>query len=396
MGIDGDDMNDLSPKDARRIAMGAQGLVKPATFGRGKYAVQRVIDTLGYVQIDTISVVDRAHHHVLTTRVPNFAPSMLRRLQQTDRAIFEYWSHAAAYLPMADYRYYTPMMDGFGKTRSVDRKIARVILDRVRTDGPVQSRDFEAPPEHSSGGWWDWKPAKLTLEQLFLSGRLMVSHRDGFQKVFDLPERVLPQHVDTSRPTWDEFAHYFVRKMASSIGIGTEADISYPAATMQRMIKRDPPIRRDFVRVIREMAEAGELIAVHVDGQRYYATPDAIAGLPRRLGRRRVQILSPFDNLVINRRRLSALFGFDYQIECYLPASKRQFGYFCLPLLWGDEFVGRLDAKAHRDQAVLEVKSLHFEPGVDAAEPRLRAAMDAALEDFAAANGCTEVDVTYP
>ena len=384
-------MNELSVRDARRLVLDAQGLLRPASFGRGKRGARDVIDRLGYVQIDTISVVERAHHHVLRTRVPNFDSAMLDRLQRTDREVFEYWSHAAAYLPMADFRYFQPMMEGWHRTRDVDRKLADRIIDRIRVDGPVQSRDFDAPDDHQSGGWWHWKPAKQVLEHLFLSGRIMVSHRDGFQKVFDLPENIVPDHVDTSPPSDSEFAHYFVGKWANAIGIGTQWDLTYPAATIQRFMKRKVPVRRDFVRAIDELVEEGELVPVMVAGEQHFASRDALSRLPLRLGRKRVTLLSPFDNLVINRRRLSTLFDFEYQIECYVPAPKREYGYFCLPILYGDELIGRMDPKAHRARGVLEIKSLHLEPGVDLNDSRLRDALDIAISNLAAANGCSEV-----
>ena len=385
-------MQELPVRDARRIALDAQGLLRPAAFGRGKQAVRKVIEELGYVQIDTISVVERAHHHVLRTRVPNFSPAMLDRLQRKDRAVFEYWSHAAAYLPMEDYRYFQPMMEGYEKTRSIDKKLKKVIIDRITADGPVQSRDFEAPPGHKSGGWWDWKPAKQTLEQLFHSGQVMISHREGFQKVFDLPERVVPSHIDTKRPTIDEFARYFVRTWARSMKIGTEWDLTFPASTIQaHFMKRKTPVRKDFIKAIQELVEDGGLIPVTVAGQKHYVVPEALEQLPIRLGKRRVTLLNPFDNIVINRRRLATLFDFDYQIECYVPEPKRQFGYFCLPILWGDEVIGRLDPKAHRDKGVLEIKSLHFEDGTDISDPQMRAALADALAQLAVANDCTEV-----
>lgn len=386
-------MLELSVHDARRIALDAQGLLRPAPFGRGKPAARRVIETLGYVQIDTISVVERAHFHVIRSRVPNFDAPMLDRLQRQDRAVFEYWSHAAAYLPMKDYRYFQPMMQGFRESKSIDRRMAKHIIARIRSEGPVQSRDFQAPPGHKSGGWWDWKPAKVTLEQLFLSGQIMVSHRDGFQKVFDLPERVVPSSIDTTRPSIDEFARYFVRTWARSMQIGTVWDLTYPAGNIQQhFLKRQKPVRRDFIHAINELVETGELIPVSVAGEPHFAVPDALDRLPIRLGRKRLSLLSPFDNIVINRRRLARLFDFDYQIECYVPAPKRQFGYFCLPILWGDAFIGRLDPKAHRDRGVLEIRSLHFEHGVDPDEPALKQALAAGLESLAAANGCTRVE----
>ena len=196
----------------RRIALDRQGLLRTDPFGRGKGAVRRAVENLGYVQIDTISVVARAHHHVLWSRVGNYHPAMLDRLVR-ERGIFEYWFHAAAWLPMRDYRFALPRMRQLNGERnwfeSSDPRLQREILRRIESEGALRARDF-VDPEHRSDGWWEWKPAKQALEQLFMQGEIMVSRRDGFQKVYDLPERVLPDWIDTSLPSPDEYAAYLV------------------------------------------------------------------------------------------------------------------------------------------------------------------------------------------
>jgi uncharacterized protein YcaQ len=192
----------------RRIALHQQGLLRNESFGRGKGAVLRAIEQIGYVQIDTISIVERAHHHVLGSRVANYRPTMLEQLVG-ERKLFEYWFHAAAWLPMADYRFSLPRMHQLNGERhwfkGSNPRLMHEILARIAADGPLRARDFE-DTRQSNSGWWDWKPAKQALEQLFMQGELMVSARQGFQKVYDLPERVLPDWVDTRMPTLDEFA----------------------------------------------------------------------------------------------------------------------------------------------------------------------------------------------
>jgi len=187
----------------RRIALNQQGLLKNDSFGRGKAATLRAIEHLGYVQIDTISVVERAHHHVLWSRVSNYQPKFLDRLVR-QRNLFEYWYHAAAWLPMRDFRFALPRMAQTNGERnwfkSSERKLIGHILKRVREEGPLRARDFE-DTRKGKKQWWDWKPAKQALEQLFMQGELMVSGRQGFQKVYDLRERVLPDWVDTRQPT---------------------------------------------------------------------------------------------------------------------------------------------------------------------------------------------------
>lgn len=393
-------MIELSPRDARRLALARQGLHRKSHFGRGKHAVFRAIQQLGYVQIDTISVVDRAHHHVLKTRVPNYDEKMLDELQWRDRKIFEYWAHAAAYLPMSDYRFYRPMMAGWRRRDLVDRKLARNILARIRAEGPVQSKDFENPKGRKSNGWWDWKPAKLALENLFLSGELMISRRDGFQKVYDLAENVLPADVDTAMPGKREWMRFIALRMIGALGIGTAMDIGYARTTIRRFTSA--PVQKDLMAALDQLAAEGAIRRVRVKradaGEETCYTTDALLDhLPVRFGKRPVHILSPFDNLVINRQRTQALFDFDYQLECYVPEAKRRYGYFCLPILWGDEFIGRLDAKAVRKSGRLDVRCLHIEPAVKRNDETIDALADG-LTGFAVANSCDTIrlDRTAP
>ncbi|MEX0942393.1 MAG: crosslink repair DNA glycosylase YcaQ family protein [Pseudomonadales bacterium] len=390
-------MTEISIADARRLFLDRQGLLYNPAFGRGKAGTLRTIEQLGYVQIDTISVVDRAHHHVLKTRVPNYSEKMLDQLLQKDRAIFEYWSHAAAYLPIKDYRYYRPMMDGWHKRKSWDKKLAKEIRRRIATEGPLQSRDFEDPRGKNNNGWWDWKPAKLALEHMFLSGQIMVTRREGFQKVFDLTENVLPAQLDTSMPNHDEWIRFIVLRQLQALAIGTLNDISHARTTLGKFTGH--AIRSEVKSALHALAEEGQVAIIQARNSTkevWYADPVALKRLPLKLGKRRLQILSPFDNLVINRARLITLFGFDYQLECYVPASKRKFGYFCLPILWGDELVGRIDAKAVRDKHLLEVRRVFLEPGTKRQTERhvrLRDALNTGLAEFATKNQCDTVDI---
>lgn len=381
-------MTEISIREARRLFLDCQGLLRREPFGRGKDACLRAIERLGYVQIDTISVMARAHHHTLGTRVPNYAPVMIDRLQSQDRRIFEYWSHAAAYLPMSDYRFYRPMMRGFAEQPLPDVRLAQEILARLRAEGPMQSKDFESPEGRASTGWWDWKPAKRALESLFLRGDLMITRRDGFQKVYDLPENVLPQDVDTRMPTREEWCRFIVLRMLGALAVGTAMDLGYARTTIRRFT--GSPIQKGIECALQALVAEGLVIPVQVVGQTMYTLPALAEQLPLRPGRRQLRFLSPFDNLVINRDRTRRLFDFDYQIECYLPASKRQFGYYCLPILWGDELIGRLDAKAERKQQALNVHLLQIEPECRVSEALL-GSLVAKLMLLARANECNAV-----
>lgn len=368
----------------RRIALEQQGLLKTNSFGRGKKAVLRAIEQLGYVQIDTISVVARAHHHVLWSRVGNYRADFLAQLV-AERELFEYWSHAAAWMPMSDYRFALPRMTQLNGSlwfASCDQKKQRGVLKRIEIEGPMRARDF-SDPSHRSGGWWEWKPAKRALEQLFMQGELMVSSRVGFQKVYDLPERVLPDSVDTREPDMDEYAGYLIDSNLRGHGCASLVSLTY--------LRKGKRLRAAVKSQLEARIETEALTRVTLaNGTQLYIDPELLESrAPRSTAL--VRILSPFDNAVIQRQRGRELFDFDYQIECYLPASKRRFGYFCLPLMYRDRLVGRIDCKAHRAAGRLEIKSMHIEHRLDAA---FAAAFNRAIQSFAAFNDCAEIQFT--
>jgi uncharacterized protein len=375
---------ELTQRDARKLFLKQQGLLKENEFGRGKNAAQKAIERLSYVQIDTISVINRAHEHVLYNRVGNYNPTHLEKLVQ-EREIFEYWSHAAAFLPFKDFRYSLPVMRGFRNTRQCDDKIKAEVLARIRAEGPKQSRDFEDTSGRKRGGWWEWKPAKQVLDHLFFSGELMVTRREGFQKVFDLTENVIPPSVNTSEPTIEEWTRFIVLGMVRALGIATEFDIGYAKPIIRRLSKitlKDP-----LKATISALVAEGQLLEVNVQGRTCYTTEQLLGLLPIRSTRQSVRLLSPFDNVVINRRRTLELFDFNYLLECYVPAPKRKYGYFALPLLYGDSLIGRLDAKAHRKHHQLQVNNLVLEPDAKA-DDQLIQALASGIAKFAKDHDC--------
>ena len=375
----------LTSGQARKLALISQHL-PISGFSRGLKGTFEAIDHLGYVQIDTISVIERAHHHTLYNRVPHYRHGYLDKLVE-QRKIFEYWSHAAAYLSFDDYRYCLPRMHAIKQGQrhwyKKNVKLMNYVLQRITADGALQAKDFE---EHTgySGGMWEWGPIKQAIEHLFMQGDLLVTKRVSFQKVFDLAERVIPAHINTAKPSRLEYAHYLIRRHIRAHGIGHLSEFGYLRKAMGPVIKR----------ALNEKIESGELLEIKLKTQkdRLFVTPDYQTTLDKRLAHCKAKILSPFDNLVIQRKRIQRLFEFDYQLECYLPEKKRKHGYFTLPVLWQGNLVARMDAKADRKNNVFIIRNL-------ALETKLRKVdefgyyFSKALNDFAIFNGCEEIRV---
>ena len=376
----------LNLDQCRRLALDGQGLTRPMPFGKGKKALVLCLRQIGYVQIDTISVVERAHHHVIWSRVPHYTSRHLDEMMNMPGGLFEYWSHAAAFLPMEDYRFSLIRKDRFKKGEKKwfpkDRKLMQSVLDRIRDEGPLSARHFDSPEREKKSGWWNWKPAKIALEQLFHEGSLMVRERQGFQKVYDLTERVLPEGINRKKPTMREYAVHLVETTLRAHGM----------ASLQEICYQRPLLRKVVSSTLDEMIESGAICRCRPEGSEttgFFVFPEQLDGSDRKASRDFIRILSPFDNAVIQRNRLKTFFDFDYLFECYVPASKRRYGYFSLPLLWGDRFVGMIDCKAHRTSKILEVNSLHtFDIS---AIPDFRGMLRESLKSFAAFNQCDRV-----
>nr|WP_318843207.1 MULTISPECIES: crosslink repair DNA glycosylase YcaQ family protein [unclassified Halomonas] len=372
----------------RRLALAAQGLLQAQPFGRALAGAREAINHLSYVQIDTISVVERAHNHVIHSRVPGFKPSMMNQLL-IDKDIFEYWAHAAAFLPIADFRFSLPYKHALksGQThwfKNPDKKLMGELLARIESDGPLRSRDLETTTTKRSG-WWDWKPAKKALEQLYMQGDLMVSDREGFQKTYDLTERVLPSHVNLKMPSMEEFATHIIDQQLRCHGLASLKGFTYQ--------RRNSELRNAVKTLVNERLAQGDLERVKVKTGEVFIVEAGALERPLPRLRNRMLILSPFDNSVIQRERLNALFQYEYQLECYVPEAKRQYGYFCLPLLYCDEFIGRMDCKAHRKTKHLEVKFLHFEPHAFDEGPLVTAFVEA-ITQFCHFQQCDSVSLT--
>lgn len=372
----------------RRIAIASQGLQSEVKAHDDLLATKKAIKHLGYVQIDTLSVVERAHHHVMWSRVPSYQPDYLNQLVK-QQSIFEYWFHAAAYLPMDDYRFALIKMNSIRNGESpyhqnINPRLEREVLSRIKSEGPMRLRTLDNKGGGGgSGSWWSYGPVKRTVEHLFMRGDLMVTQRYGMEKEYDLAERCLPSELNTRVPTTSEFAEYLFNTTKRAHGVFNWKQLVH--------LRKGPALREQMRQILLDHVQTGDIKVIKQEtGGDLYVESQLLEQTtsPNKL----LKILSPFDNLVIHRERLKELFNFDYKIECYVTANKRQYGYFCLPILYGDKLVARLDCKAHRAEKRLEVISLHLE-NVVFNERVFFNALLAELENFAHFNGCVTLSL---
>lgn len=377
----------LTPEHLKRLTLDSQGLTQNTPFGTGKTAVLNALEHLGYIQIDTLSIVERAHHHTLWTRIPDFKADNLEELVE-DRKVFEYWFHAASYLPMQDFRYVLPQMlmikRGESRYYNADPKVMKYVVDTIRNEGPKRARDFENE-SHKAGSWWNWKPAKLALERLFMQGDLVISGRSGMQKTYDLAERVLPSSTNTSEPTPLEFAEYLVKTNLRAYGFTTLKQITH--------LRKGNALKTNVNKVLQMMLEEDTISKVTSEGGSSVFVQNEILEKTFDQASSSVWLLSPFDNSIIHRDRIKQIFDFDFRLECYTPKEKRQYGYFCLPILFGDQFIGRVDCKAHRKEKKLELIHLHIENSTINLDLWLKPFVET-LKRFAIFNGCESLALT--
>ncbi|SER84175.1 winged helix-turn-helix domain-containing protein [Pedobacter rhizosphaerae] len=373
----------ITQAQARKIILHAAGLARKDQFGTGIEAVYAVIDHLGFLQIDTNYVVERAHHQVLFSRISDYQTNWLATLTE-EAEIFEYFSSDASYMPMKDFRFSLPVKESFetgGRIPSpMQSRLMKDVLDRIEREGPLMISDFENDRIDASSGWWDWGPAKVALERLYLEGKLMITRTPAFKKVYDLPLNLIPSEIEVTPPTAEEFARYVIRRTLGALGIASLKEIAWRVRRVKgNLVKQE----------LNEMLSSGEIKSVEVDGLKtapLYLLRDQSTEITLD---DEAFILSPFDVLNVFRHRLKTFFNFDYQIECFVPAPKRKYGYFSLPIIIGDQFIARMDAKADRKQRLLIVHNIYFEE-VELNEIMLNKLI-AALKDFIQFNLCNDV-----
>jgi uncharacterized protein YcaQ len=371
----------ISAENARRLVLHLQGLSGPPPGRLSAGRLLELIERIGFVQVDSISTVERAHHMILLPRSRDYRPELLRRLLEDEVLLFEHWTdRVAAILPVRFYPYWQVR---FERERSaIEQRFRRWhgeaflddvdrLLGRIRENGPVMARDLAPERGRPAGGWWSWHAGKTALEFLWHTGRLAIARRTGFQKVYDLPERVIPYEVRMDRPSHDAFVDWACRAALERLGFASPSEIArfFGLLTIEE-------VRAWCMRRLGDGVVHASVGTNDGGARTLFARGDIEALLqatPEPQGR--VRALNPFDPILRDRERASRLFGFDYRIEVFVPAARRRYGYYVFPLLERDRFIGRIDMKASPDRATLEVLGLWMEPG-----RRLTAARRARLE----------------
>jgi hypothetical protein len=367
----------VSPTEARALALAAQGLAAPRRAAPALADVRQLLERLGAIQIDSVNVLVRAHYVPAFSRLGAYDVAHLDRLtHRAPRAAFEYWGHEASLLPVALYpllrwRMRLPhrwrMVRAFGRRRALLDQVLAQLAER----GPLGAGDLELGAKKAKSGWWEWSDAKKAVEHLFWAGRVTCAGRRGFERLYDLPERVLPAKILAAPTPSPADAHRaLIERSARALGVATEKDL------------------RDYYRLplaaartaIATAVEAGALVPIAVEGwPKAYRHRDAEPGA---IDRMRAALLSPFDSLIWARERTERMFGMAFRLEIYTPAPKRVHGYYVLPFLLGDRLVARVDLKADRAAKTLLVQASHAEPALPADAPAALAAELAALASW--------------
>jgi uncharacterized protein len=375
----------LTNSQARKIILHAAGLTTHGQFGSGIEAAYKIINHLGFVQVDTNYVVERAHHHALAARVPDYKTEWLGELQ-ADGRIYEFWTRDSGFMPMHEFRFSLPVQEAFAdKWKALPQpeiNLMNRILDQVARDGPLGAKDFENDRIEKSSGWWDWRPSKVALERLHLTGQLLTTRKSDFHKLYDLTRNIVPGDIDRNPPTIGAFSRHIILRTLKALGIAYVKEMAWNGRFVKHTIKDE----------LKKLVDAGEVVVVDIENLKapLYMLPAYKNKKIRIAGD--VFILSPFDMLNVFRHRLKDFFSFDYQVECFVPEAKRKYGYFSLPILIGDEFVARMDAKADRKQRTLVIHNLHFEK-VKITQP-MTVKLCEAVQAFAVFNKCMSITIT--
>ena len=377
----------LKPCQMRRVLLQRQGLMRPPGRRLSKPCLATMLHAIGFVQVDSIATLERAHHMILFSRAQTYRRGDLSTLLERDRELFENWTHDASIIPSTFFPHWRHRFAAaraelarrwhIGRRAGWQREV-RGILERIERNGELRARDLVSRRGQGAPGdsWWDWHPSKTALEFLWRTGRLAVSRREGFQKVYDLTERVIPQRYRDAQPSRAESVDWACTSALERLGVATAGELAaFWGAVTPREAAAWAKAQSDRVLVPAIIGVDG-----NVRTRRAYAAPDVVeqvGALPAPPSRMR--ILSAFDPVLRDRARVERLFGFHFRIEVFVPANRRRYGYYVCPLLEGERLVGRIDARAARERNALIVRALWWEPGIRAGAERSRR-LDAELE----------------
>lgn len=374
----------LSAAQARRLLLQGQALTGKPGARVNDRTVYETVERMGFVQVDSINIVHRAHHLILASRHDRYRPEMLETLLERDRLLFEHWTHDASVIPTKWFAHWIPRF----QTRRTSKwwrerlgpdfeRIVAHVRQRIKTEGPLLSRDFEHNRQGDPGTWWSWKPQKAALEQLWRSGELLITRRENFQKVYDLAPRVLNGAAKARRPSDAQHVEWACSTALDRLGSATPKELAafwraIPIADARRWC--DAALRSGRVLPAEVQAADGSKPRLAVVPHDWRKRLDACDRPPGR-----ARLLCPFDPVLRDRDRACRLFNFDYRFEAFVPEPKRKFGYYVMPVLDGDRLVARVDPKFHRDKGELRIRCLWWEPSVKvtaALERRVDAAID--------------------
>jgi uncharacterized protein len=365
---------------ARHIWLRAQRLDSEAPFGEGPTATAAAVAHLGYVQIDTINVIERCHHHILWNRIPAYRRADLRQAQSVDKSVFEYWTHALSYVPSGDLRFFMPAMrrhrrEGHKWLASVKPADLRKVMRLIRRDGALSIRDIDDDvlvDKHHP--WASRKPSKGALQLGFYGGLLTISERNGMLKTYELMER----HFGWSKPpkpaSASEIAGYLLGRALRAQGL----------VSLNSICHLDAPSKPAVRRLIAARVRRKELVPVVIEGadkEEHWTLPETLDGVSQ-LAPALVHILSPFDPLIIQRKRTLFFFNYEHRFEAYVPKEKRRFGYFALPVLVGEDIVAALDLKTDRNRGKLLLQKWNWVGGAKGARGDLKRRIEEELHRF--------------
>lgn len=361
-------MIEISLEQAQRFILEKQGLLT----SKPSQTTLDVAKRIHNIQVDTISVVARSHNLTVFHRFPQYQVGNIWKLLE-QKKVFECYSHALCLMSIEEYPFYKWRManyrvgekSSYWKTWITENKtVIDYVYDYIKKNGAVCSADFKVPEERKSGGWWNWKKEKRALEHLFLIGKLMIAYRKGFQKYYDLTERVLPDDINHEPMSLNSLPHYLFHTIFSAIGLGNFEEMRHYIESQATKILWNND-QKKITAFLEQQVKVGELEQVKIAGikHKHYVLTSEYNTLTRNdtIESSYMKFINPFDNIARERKFLNKFWNFNYTLEAYVPGPKRKYGYYLMPILDGHQLIGRLEPKVYRKDKILEIKSIFFE-----------------------------------